>query len=370
MGGYIMDTKIKNEILLPSERPREELEQALADYERENPNKFTFGFDTNDHVRIERCCINSSENWQEFVIPDFVWGFKVDFDRVRTKRGLHPSINLFQDPSRGFPEKYQKVKISGGEGLRSVDEMVYRICNNVTHLDISQLEVRNVTSGKFMLFMCWDLLEVIGLEQWNVSNFRNFSGMFLCCCNLITISDLSNWNMQSATNLMGMFAHCVRLEKISGIDQWSVHKIKSLEAMFYNCKKLSDIGDLGKWSLSNCRQLNYMFYHCESLTTIGEIDTWNAKKFRHPSACLGAFQPTSIMGLFEGSSINFKDPKHIIDTWCEKNPLLYLEIEENFFPMIYPNTEVSKTIDIEKFMPDLRLHHELFTWTTSNNKRK
>lgn len=356
----------KDNSVIPSEGPSAERVQALEEYKRKHSGKFVFVLDVHGHILIEKFLTTDTEEWQEFVIPDFVWGF------AGYEYHLKPCSETFivdhlLTVKPALNKSHKKLKISGGEGLRSAVDMCFKNFGDVTHLDFSQLVVKNITSANRMLYMCQQLLEVTGLEHWDISNCVDFSSMFQDCVNLVSISDLRGWKMENVTSLYLMFANCLSLKKISGMEAWSVDQVYSFRAMFFNCKNLCDIGDIGGWTPKSCFFLAELFFGCESLRAIGEIHGWNVSNLNSAPQSSVLTQP-SIKAIFEGSSISFQHPEHILEAWTRQNPKMSEAFQAIFNPIIYPNPGVSKPIDIEKFMPDLGLRHEVFTWTTPNHK--
>lgn len=355
LGGIVMKTTPENKSLLPSEQPRGELLTSLENYKKTNPNTFTFSIDQEDHVVITNIPLEEVAEWQEFEIPDFVWCFKPNVcTRWQNADPLqrYPLMDSRPSDFSKNTTKYIKLKLTGGKGLRSLEEMLLCNMKSVTHLDVSELEVGNVFTVHKMLYCCSQLQEVIGLERWNVSKVIDFGNMFAGCTHLTSIGNLSGWNMGYATFLDGMFSNCHSLQGISGIDRWQLAQVRTTEAMFYRCTQLHDVGDLATWRLTACQFLGYMFYHCRNLTTIGDIAQWYQGNKR---------KTFFMQALFDGSGIQFNDPRHILKAWSASLEQSDWVFKEQFYSLIYPKEKNVEKIDMENFMPDLRLHHEIVT---------
>lgn len=390
---------------LRSERPQEELKEALSEYERENPGKFEFAINDSGHVLINMFHLEDIEDWQEVVIPDFVWGF-VEKDRFYGKSS--ESGRPISATKGNVPKK---LKISGGEGLRSISNM-FKVSNHkqITHLDFSNLTVHNVTTAKDMLWPEENLVDIIGLEKWDVSHFSDMSGMFSNCKQLRSIGNVSSWVTANVKNFSNMFSRCLNLQKVPGVGDWNVSKGENFFAMFFDCSNLNDIGDLSGWEVKNainfhhifcgCRKLchigdlsdwnvenvknfNGMFADCQELNNIGDLSRWNVSNgqsiarmfylcknlrtigqlynWNITNLDINSLPNNDCEGIFAGSGINFNDSRMILRKWCEKNSSWAQYFKKSFYPIMYPDKKVTTKLNIEDFMPDLRLHHEILT---------
>ena len=63
-----------------------------------------------------------------------------------------------------------------------------------------------------MFYRCSNLTN-IDLSSFNTKNVTNMSCMFYGCSNLTNI-DLSSFNTKNVTNMSGMFSYCSNLKKI------------------------------------------------------------------------------------------------------------------------------------------------------------
>lgn len=319
----------EEKILLPSERPREELDQALAEYERENPNKYTFVFDENDHILIESFLVENTEDWQEFVIPDFVWGFTVNSflkdcidGRGDWFPGVFPSSQLAFRLMQRFDfisnpaflnnridlrtRKHLRLKLSGGGGLRSLNSMLaypYKKEVNVEALDTS-----------------------------SVKDIRGFLGM------LYHRSDF--------------------LESVTGLSKWETSNITHMDYAFYGCNNLKSIGDISQWNTENVVSMKGAFQCCPSLTLPIKIKDWKLSK------------QIDLFGIFKESDQLFssEDAKLIRTQWMETVEAACTE--GVFCDLIYGTKESCKELEISDFLPDLGLHSEVFLWPERNDLYK
>lgn len=97
------------------------------------------------------------------------------------------------------------------------------------------------------------------LRDINVSNILVFDYLFRDINRFekekIHSLDLSGWDVSNAKSFKGMFFNCFELEEIIGIEDWNVSNVNDMRSMFYNCKKLTC--DISDWNINdNCNIFN------------------------------------------------------------------------------------------------------------------
>ena len=98
-----------------------------------------------------------------------------------------------------------------------------------TSLDISWLDVSNVTSMLSMFSVCSNLT-ALDVGNWNTSNVTNMSHMFYNCTKLTSLN-LANFNTNNVTNFDFMFAYC---RQLATIDISSMNTPTKQGAMTFN----------------------------------------------------------------------------------------------------------------------------------------
>ena len=99
------------------------------------------------------------------------------------------------------------------------------------YIDISDWDVSNIKSMRYMFAYCETLESVGNLLKWNVSEVTNMSSMFYGCKSFN--QDISNWNVSKVTDMTCMFDRCKSFNQdISG---WDVSKVKFKTYIFLNC---------------------------------------------------------------------------------------------------------------------------------------
>lgn len=168
---------------VPSLRPQEELEQLLAAYEKEHPDRFVFGWETRTDLglgknsKVPYIVIHRVEDCTTVEIPDFVRGFSVLPGvtwEVETESPPQEEAAEEQDdssqPKQPAPVGYcyfksNVAKISGGAGLHSIAALFQHVNFNHT-LDVSQLVVSNVSDMSGAFADCF-IKELTGLRDWS-----------------------------------------------------------------------------------------------------------------------------------------------------------------------------------------------------------
>ena len=97
-------------------------------------------------------------------------------------------------------------------------------------------------------------------------------------CNELTSIDLSNFDASNVVYMSGMFYYCFRITALD-LSNFDTSKVKDMGYMFYNCSNLTKL-DLSSFDTSNVKYMEGMFYNCTRLTTIkGVIDMKSCNDF-------------------------------------------------------------------------------------------
>ena len=167
--------------------------------------------------------------------------------------------------------------------VTSMNQMFY-CCSNLTSVDLSGLNTSNVISMSSMFYGCSNLTSV-DLSGLNTSNVISMSGMFSGCRNLTSI-DLSGLDTSNVTDMGYMFDDCEGLTSID-LSGFNTSNVTSMEQMFHGCENLTSI-DLSGFDTSNVTNMEKMFFYCENLISIdlSRFDTSKVRNMRYIfSAC-------------------------------------------------------------------------------------
>ena len=168
------------------------------------------------------------------------------------------------------------LKYLNTESATSMMEM-FRECEQLGSLDISQFNTRNVTNMESMFNGCKSLgsLDISNFDSFNVESTKNmFAG-----CESLTKLTLFNVLKKSFTcsyveNMEGMFNGCKNLTELD-VTNLRTTNVTNMSYMFNDCKNLKTL-DLRNFKTNSLTMSSYMFANCSALTQIMCNDTWKA----------------------------------------------------------------------------------------------
>ena len=111
----------------------------------------------------------------------------------------------------------------------------------------------------------------IDISNWDVSNVKTMKYMFTYCTELKSVGDLSNWDVSKVTNMNAMFYDCKALKTVGDISGWDVSKVNNMSYMFTLCESFNQ--DLSNWDVSNVTDMSYMFKLCISFNK--DLSGWD-----------------------------------------------------------------------------------------------
>ena len=210
---------------------------------------------------------------------------------------------------------------------------MFRLCSNLTTLDVSNFNTSAVTNMSYMFSNCRNL-STLDVSSFNTSAVTNMSYMFDACSNLTTL-DVSNFNTSAVTNMIYMFSNCSNLTTLD-VSNFNTSAVTNMSYMFPNCSNLSTLDlssfntsavtnmssmfngcsnlttlDLSNFNTSSVTNMSYMFYRCSSLTsiigthTLEEVQAGTIKALRGLKVGISFsdspnFERASILALFYG----------------------------------------------------------------------
>ena len=170
--------------------------------------------------------------------------------------------------------KYEKYFIPEKEGVYHIllkfnilmtdCSFMFYGCKNITNIDLSSFNTKNVTNMNSMFAHCSNLSN-INLSSFNTQNVTNMSGMFAQCSNLLNV-DLSSFNTQNVTNMHGMFAACSKITNLN-LSTFDTQNVILMSVMFGGCSNLINI-DLSSFNTQNVTNMFFMFGRCSNITNI------------------------------------------------------------------------------------------------------
>lgn len=107
-----------------------------------------------------------------------------------------------------------------------------------TSLDISWLDVSNITDMDYMFSTCVNLT-TLDVSNFDTSNVTSMNSMFLSCRNLTTL-DVTNFNTSQVTNMSSMFQGCSKLTTLD-ISNFDTSNVTNMSYMFSSCSLLATL---------------------------------------------------------------------------------------------------------------------------------
>ena len=147
-------------------------------------------------------------------------------------------------------------------------------CSNLTSLNLTKFDTKNVSSMYFMFYGCSNLTS-LNLTNFNTKNVKNMNGMFGDCTHLTSL-DITNFNTAKVTNMGNMFLGCSNLTSLD-LTNFNTAKVTDMHGMFKGCSALTSL-DLTNFNTAEVRDMNRMFYMLDesstALTTIYVSDNF------------------------------------------------------------------------------------------------
>ena len=148
-------------------------------------------------------------------------------------------------------------------GAENIDELIY-YCSTFTRkpeYDDFAVPSKEKFNGKKITLKGFDI------EQGSDISFRRLFDNF----KNITSLDLSSFETKNVTNMEYMFAQCSSLESLD-LSMFDVSNVKLIFEMFWKCSSLTTL-DLSNWNLLNDEEPKptyegYTFYGCSKLKTV------------------------------------------------------------------------------------------------------
>ena len=178
------------------------------------------------------------------------------------------------------PEKegLYDINIIFNNKIKDCSYMFYE-CSNITNIDLSCFDTKNVTNMSYMFFNCSNLKN-IDLSSFNTENVINMSRMFSYCSSLTNI-DLSCFDTKNATDMSNMFFNCSNLKNID-LSTFNTENATNMSNMFFKCCILTNL-DLSSFDTKNVTNMSHMFSGCSDINDIdlSSFDTKNVTNMSH-----------------------------------------------------------------------------------------
>ena len=173
---------------------------------------------------------------------------------------------------------FRLSNVTSIEGLEYLDSstttnMSYMFfeTTNLVNLNVTNLNTSNVTTMHRMFDGTHNLINIVGIQNWQVGNVQNMNRMFENTRSL-EILDLSGWDTSSVSVFTNMFAFSGVREMY--LTDWSTSSDANMRQMFLGARRLTNL-DVSGWDTSNVTNMYQMFISNENLINIKGISNWD-----------------------------------------------------------------------------------------------
>ena len=194
-------------------------------------------------------------------------------------------------------------------------------------IDVSKFNTRNVTSMYNMFHSCSNLLE-LDVSKFDTRNVIEFNGMFTEC-NKLTYINVSNFNTSSAQNLSGMFWGCSGLLEIN-VSRFNTSNVNNMSYMFVNCSSLMNI-NISNFDMSKVTDVDGMFNGCSGLTEIYYPDSATIigeRTFSNCTSLENLYIPINVINMRSSSSLSNFGALNLPFAGCNSSTVLYCGASE------------------------------------------
>ena len=177
-------------------------------------------------------------------------------------------------------EKEYSISLKFENQIKDCSYMFFN-CGNITKIDLSSFNTKQVTNMNHMFGRCYNLKE-IDLNNINTEKVTDMSYLFSKCKNLIHV-DLSSFETSKVSTMCCMFHENYNITQIY-LPFFITENVQDMSCMFCRCYKIQKL-DLQSFNTKNVTDMSHMFDECielkEILTTTPFFYTENANNLGH-----------------------------------------------------------------------------------------
>ena len=194
-----------------------------------------------------------------FMFYDCINITQIDFSHFNSKNVVNMEYMFY------YCENLRKINLSNlvTTNVINMNCMFYR-CNNLTEIDLNSFDTKNVKNMNHMFSHCKNISS-LNLSSFITSNTVNMGYMFYECSKLLTL-DLSTFNTQNVSNMSHMFMRCSSLQNLN-INNFITKKVLDMSYMFHDCKNLNEL-NLSSFDFQDNVDMDHMLYYCKKLKVI------------------------------------------------------------------------------------------------------
>ena len=142
-----------------------------------------------------------------------------------------------------------------------MNSMFYE-CNNLTTLNVSNFDTKNVTDMGWMFYGC-NNLTTLNVSNFDTKKVTNMKSMFAFCNNLTTLN-VTNFDTKNVTDMYAMFYECNNLTTLN-VSNFDTKNVTDMTQMFHGCNNLTTIYVSEKFVTTACEYGDEMFKDCGKL---------------------------------------------------------------------------------------------------------
>ena len=192
------------------------------------------------------------------------------------------------------------------------------------YITSAEINVTGMTDASAMLYHCENLTSV-DVSCFDTKNVTDMSQMFKGCGKLSNV-DVSKFDTANVTNMEGMFANCDSLESLD-VSGFHTEKVTSMWEMFKGCSSLTNL-DLDNFDTGNVTDIHGMFGDCNSLKTL-DLSNFDAGKVTNIKDIFSGCTGLSMIYTPINLTISAELPTDGEDIWYQPDRTSITELPQN-----------------------------------------
>ncbi len=192
------------------------------------------------------------------------------------------------------------------------------------YITSAEINVTGMTDASAMLYHCENLTSV-DVSCFDTKNVTDMSQMFKGCGKLSNV-DVSKFDTANVTNMEGMFANCDSLESLD-VSGFHTEKVTSMWEMFKGCSSLTSL-DLDNFDTGNVTDIHGMFGDCNSLKTL-DLSNFDAGKVTNIKDIFSGCTELSMIYTPINLTISAELPTDGEDIWYQPDGTSITELPQN-----------------------------------------
>lgn len=192
------------------------------------------------------------------------------------------------------------------------------------YITSAEINVTGMTDASAMLYHCENLTSV-DVSCFDTKNVTDMSQMFKGCGKLSNV-DVSKFDTANVTNMEGMFANCDSLESLD-VSGFHTEKVTSMWEMFKGCSSLTSL-DLDNFDTGNVTDIHGMFGDCNSLKTL-DLSNFDAGKVTNIKDIFSGCTGLSMIYTPINLTISAELPTDGEDIWYQPDGTSITELPQN-----------------------------------------